>query len=121
VDDASQARRLATPPTRFGIWQAPAAWRIPPHRKWWIPSTWRVRHEIQRRTARGGMLHLEIDAPRLVDSDQDEIAVIQSVLQRIATRRDAGLLHVQTIGQIAARALHDRSSVPTRSILRPAA
>jgi hypothetical protein len=121
VDEAAQARQLASPKARYGIWQAPAAWRIPPRRKWWIPSAWRIRHEIHQRVARGGMIHLEIDAPRLVDSDQDEIAVIQSVLQRIAARRNAGLLDVRTIGQIATGELQERSSTPSRSILRPAA
>jgi hypothetical protein len=121
VDTAAEARRLAAPPTRFGIWQPPAAWRIPPRRTWWFPSAWHIGQQIRRHIARGGLLHLEIDAPRLVASSQDEIAVIQAVLRRIAARRDAGALVVKTIGQIASQALHDRSSVPSRSILRPAA
>jgi hypothetical protein len=121
VDSAHEARLLSAPPTRFGIWQPPVAWRIPPRRLWWLPSAWRIGHEIRRQIARGGMLHLEIDASRLAASDQDELSVIRAVLLMIAARRDAGQLTIDTIGQLAAEALDDRLSVPSRSVLRSAA
>ena len=121
VDSAVTARKLAAPPIRFGIWQAPTAWRIPPQPHWWAPSTWLIRHEIRRTIARGSALHLEIDAQRLVEAGPDAMSLIQAALTHIAARQQAGLLQVRTIGQVAAEALSDRSAVPSRSILRPAA
>jgi hypothetical protein len=121
VDSASLVRKLAPPPIRFGIWQAPTAWRIPPHAGWWISAGWRTGREIERAIHRGGQLHLAIDAPQLIQAGAEGLTAIDRALHYIAARRAAGRLMVATLGQLAAQSLKDRSAVPTRSILRPAA
>jgi hypothetical protein len=121
VDSASLARKLAPPPIRFGIWQAPIAWRIPPHAGWWISSGWRIRREIERNISRSGLLHLTIDAPRLIEAGAEGLAAIDRALHYIAAQRASGRLGTTTLGKLAARSLQGRSAVPTRSILRPAA
>jgi hypothetical protein len=121
VNSVVQARKLAAPPIRYGVWQAPAAWRIPPQPSWWMPTSWSICREIKRAIASGTLVHLEIDAPRLVESSTHELATISRVLRYAAARRDAGKLQVETIRQIAQRTLSDRAALPSRSILKPAA
>jgi hypothetical protein len=121
VDTSLQARQLASPPIRYGVWQAPAAWRIPPQTAWWAPSTWSICQEIKRAISRGTIVHLEIDAPRLVESSQHELATILRVLRFAAARRESGKLRIETIRQIAERTLAERAALPSRSILKPAA
>ena len=121
VDSAVAARKMPSPAVKFGVWQAPAAWKIPPQLPWWIPGRYLVRREINRAAAGGRMLHLEIDTPRLVDSDDRQLRLVDAALEFAAHRRNAGLLHIQTIQQCATAALKEREITPSRSILRPAA
>ncbi|MCI0361715.1 MAG: hypothetical protein L0211_24790 [Planctomycetaceae bacterium] len=121
VDSASLARKLAPPPIRFGIWQAPAAWSIPPRAGWWISSGWRIRRETQRAIARGSQLHLAIDAPRLIAACADGLAAIERTLAYVSAQRALGRVTVATLGQLARQSLKGRSAVPTRSVLRSAA
>jgi hypothetical protein len=121
VDSASLARKLAPPPIRFGIWQAPAAWSIPPRAGWWISSSWRIRREIKRAIGRSRQLHLAIDAPRLIAAGTDGLAATERMLQYVRAKCAAGHLRVATLGQLAKQSLMGRAAVPTRSILLPAA
>lgn len=121
VESPALARKQAAPPIRFGIWQAPPAWRIPPQSAWWSSGAWRIQREIQRAIGSGHLLHLEIDAPRLVESEGDGMSALDKALGFAAKRRDEGQLAIQTLGTIAAAALQERAAVPTRSILKPAA
>jgi len=121
VDSLAAVRKWANSPIRFGIWTSPAAWKLPPQTRWWMPASWLVRREIKRAIRRQAIAHLEIDAPRLVAAPEPALALISSVLQYAATKRDAGLLRIQTIGQCAAQDLAERTATPSRSILRPAA
>jgi hypothetical protein len=120
VDRLSLARKLAQPPIRFGIWQPPAAWKIPPLTAWWAPALWLVRREIKRAIRRRSLVHLEIDAPRLVTTRQS-LSLVAGLLRYAAAKHKAGLLHIQTIGQLAAQVLEERAATPSRSILRSAA
>lgn len=121
VESRQAARKLAAPPIRYGIWQPPAAWKIPPQSAWWTPSGWLIRREIRRAIRQQTILHLEIDAPRLVSAPDQAMTLVTAVLAYAAARRDAGQLEVLTIGQVARQALAERTSAPSRSILRPAA
>lgn len=121
VDTAILARKLASPPIRFGVWQAPAAWRIPPRASWWMPNAWGICGEIKRAIAAGSLVHLMIDAQRLVESTEHDLATIGRVLRFAATRREAGQLAIATIRQLAEQTLGLRAGIPSRSILRPAA
>ncbi len=121
VDSATLVRKLPPHPIRFGIWQAPTPWRIPPHAGWWISAGWRIRREIERTIRREGEIHLAIDAPRLIETGDEGLTAIDRMLEYVAVQRSSGRLHVATLGQLAAESLQQRSAVPTRSILRPAA
>jgi hypothetical protein len=121
ADSAALVRRQSPYPIRFGIWQAPTPWRIPPHAGWLISAGWRIRREIERAIRRGKELHLTIDAPRLIEAGDEGLATIERTLQYIAVQRASGRLQVATLGQLAAESLKQRSAVPCRSILRPAA
>jgi hypothetical protein len=115
------ARRNSLPPIRFGLWQPPAAWLVPPRQTWWAPATWRVRHVIQRTIRQGGLLHLEIDAARLVTAGQPALRLVDRIVAHVAAKRDTGLLRVMTIQQLAAAILAQRAGTPSRSILQSAA
>jgi hypothetical protein len=121
VESAAQVRRTPPHPIRFGIWQAPTPWRIPPGAGWWISAGWRIRREIERTIRRGGQLHLAIDAPRLIEAGDEGLTAIQCTLEYLAAQRASGRLVIATLGQLAAKSLRQRSALPTRSILRPAA
>jgi hypothetical protein len=121
VESIVLARKLNSPPIRYGIWQAPPGWKVPPHAAWWTPGSWSICREIKRAIVRQSYLHLAIDAPRLLKSSERDLAIIGKVLRYAAARREAGQLAIETIGQIAARLLAERAAAPSRSILRPAA
>ncbi len=121
LDHMSLLRKSAGSGVRLGVWQAPAAWRLPAQQQWFLPGQWSVRREIRRTIRRQGTLHLTIDAPRLVEAGDPGLVAIESALTLAATRRDAGQLAILTLGQAAEIALRERTTVPTRSILRPAA
>jgi hypothetical protein len=121
VESPSLARRQGQPPLRFGIWQPPVAWRLPPRTNWWSPANWLIRGEINRAIRHQSLLHLRLDVQRLVDAPDGSADLVVSTLHYIAAQRDAGRLTVETIGRLAAQALHSRSALPSRSILRPAA
>lgn len=121
VAAASDARRLASAPLRYGIWQAPAALAIPGPGAWWAPASWPLTREINLTIARRSTLHLAIDAGQLVDRGSNSLGILEAVFKYVAARRDSGKLAIRTIGQLAEQALAARGSIPTRSILRPAA
>lgn len=118
-DSIGRSRKVAEP-VRFGIWQAPAAQKLPPRTAWWTPPAWLVRREIKRAIRQGSLVHFEIDAPRLV-AQETGLDLIARVLRYAAAKRDAGQLAIRTIGELAAEVLAQRTAAPSRSILRPAA
>jgi hypothetical protein len=120
VEGAALARKMATPPTRYGIWQAPTAWCIPPRPRWWTSLAWQIQRQIRRTVRRGGTLHLQIDAPRLVASGTEALSAIDSALAQIAAYRTAGRLQVKTLGRLAAEWHDNHAITPSRSILRAA-
>jgi hypothetical protein len=121
VDTPTLARKLGTPPIRFGLWQTPAAVRIPPRTAWWLPAAWAVRHEIKQAIRQQSLAHFEIDAAQIVAAPDHSLGLIAATLEFAAAKREAGLLAIASIGQIAARLLSVRTAAPSRSILQPAA
>jgi hypothetical protein len=120
-DAATAADKHAAAPIRFGIWQVPPGWKVPVRSSWWLPGSWTIRRQIKRSTARQSIVHLQIDAPRLIATGDREVQTLRRLLRYAAIRRDAGHLAIRTIGQIAAETLAERAATPSRSILRPAA
>lgn len=121
VETAALARKLGQPPIRFGLWQPPAAWSLLSSKTWWSPPAWAIRREVRRVIRLRSILHLRLDALRLIDAPPRTLGIISSMLRYLAAKRDAGQLRVETIGRLAAEALDCRASIPSRSILRPAA
>jgi hypothetical protein len=121
IGKLSLARKLAPPPIRFGIWHPPAAWKVRAESHWWSPAAWTIRREIKRSIRRRSVVHLAVDAGQLVASGDSLLEVLESTFRYAAAKRESGQLEIATIGQLATRALQDRSAVPSRSILRPAA
>ena len=120
VESAAHASKLASPSMRYGIWQAPMAWCIPPRPRWWMRAAWQIQRQIRLAARRGMTLHLQIDAPRLIATGPEALLVIDSALKRIAAYRNAGRLQVKTLG-ITAKEWHEHHATkPTRSILRAA-
>lgn len=120
-NSAAAPAKHAAPAIRFGIWQAPAGWRVPGRSAWWLPAAWSLSRQIKLAAARESIVHLHIDAPGLAAAGDREFQMLRRVLRYAAARREAGHLAVLTIGQIAAESLAERAASPSRSILRPAA
>ena len=120
IDTFAPSGKVAAPPIRFGLWQPPAARKLPPLTPWWSPATWLIRREIKRAIAQQSLLHFEIDAPRLV-AHESALGLVVSTLRYAAAKRDVGKLAIHTIGHVAAQMLAERTAAPSRSILRPAA
>jgi hypothetical protein len=121
VPSLGDAHRLSSPPIRYGIWQAPPGWKIPSHSSWWMPAAWSICREVKRATLRESILHLHLDAAQLATSTEHDLQTVFRVLRFAAARREAGQLAITTISQVAANLLAERSTAPSRSILRPAA
>jgi hypothetical protein len=117
----SLTRKLAAPPVRFGVWQAPPAWRVPLRPRWWLAESWSIRRTIRQAIARQSILHLAIEAPRLIEAGPEALITLAAALSFAAACRAAGQLEIATLGQLAQAALRERASAPARSILRPAA
>ena len=113
--------RQSNPPTRYGIWQAPTAWRLPIEGRWWTSRRRMIRQALQRCSRQQGLLHLEVDVPSLIRAGIPGLRVVEATLRMIAAGASAGQLEVRTTAQIAADVLNCREGQPTRSILRPAA
>jgi hypothetical protein len=107
-------------PLRFGIWQAPPAWRLPPQATWWSPTAWQIRREIKRVCRRGSIIHLRLDALSLVDQQNSPLPLVNWLFAYLGKNRDAGRIELATIGMLATAALGQRAGAPSRSALRAA-
>jgi hypothetical protein len=121
VDVVRDGRARSTSPIRFGLWQPPVAWQIPPRTSWWTGGAWSVRRAIRRAVRQRSLIHLAIDAPRLIGQGDAALKAIARILRCAAAKRAGGGLAIRTVQQIAAEVLAQRAAVPSHSILRPAA
>jgi hypothetical protein len=108
-------------PLRFGIWQAPPAWRLPPQATWWSPTAWQIRREVKRASRQGSLLHLRLDALSLIEQPQDPLPLVNWLFAYLGKSRDAGRIELATLGALASAALSHRAGSPSRSALRSAA
>jgi hypothetical protein len=115
------AHKASQSPIRFGVWQPPTALQLPMQSKWWSPATWLVRRKIKRSIRKRTVLHLSIDASRLIGDEDHGLDMIAAILRYAAAKRDSGQFAIATIGQLASKALDARTGNPSRSILRRAA
>lgn len=113
--------RLKTTAVRYGLWEPPVAWRLPPSATWWSPTAWQVRRELQRAAQQGTVLHLRLEALQLVSAAADSCPLIHWLFAYLGRCRDAGRIELATLGDLAAAHLSHRAGTPSRSALRPAA
>lgn len=111
----------AAGPLRFGVWHAPAAWRLPLAPKWWLPAGWQANWRLREAVTGRRVLHVAIDGDALVDQEETGLSQVGTILRHVARFQAQGKLHVRTLGALAAENLALRLAQPTRSLLAPAA
>jgi hypothetical protein len=121
VEQPPLSKKHASPPIRFGLWQPPAAWQLPPSTNWWSSATWLIRREIRRAIRHQSLLHLRVTASQLIGAPVPALDSLSAAFRYIVAKRDAGQLAIQTVADLATQALRDRAAIPSRSILRQAA
>lgn len=113
---------LASPqPLRFGLWQLPESLRLPRTTRWPFGVGQSVRRVIGRAISSGQTVHLVIDAPRLVDSGNSGLHVLEHVLRYAQQQQQRGNLQIVPLGQLGEGMKPKRRSQSSRSVLRPAA
>src|SRR5207245_355554 len=121
ADRLPPSGKQVQPPIRFGLWQPPIAWKLPPRAAWWSSTPSLICGEIRRASRQRSIVHLQFQATRLIAAPETSLRLAAAVLSYAASKRDSGQLACRTIGSIATEILHDRAAIPSRSILRPAA
>jgi hypothetical protein len=106
---------------RFGVWQAPAAWRLPLAPCWWQPLGWQVAGRLRQASRTEHLLHVAVDGDALVDQGDQGLAQIASVASYAVRCRTAGMLTIGTMAEFAAENLAQRFPQPAKSLLAPAA
>jgi len=120
----SAARAASLPRTlRFGLWEMPVASSLPGESRW-LPggggrraACFQIDEAIQSR----GLVQIAIDAPRLAERGASALRIVERVLEHAARRERHGLLDVTTLSGVTQHLAREHQSVPSRSILRPAA
>ncbi len=108
---------------RFGPWSFPLELSMPGDQRW-IPGGGNgraARRAIARAIAQRGLVQLAVDAQRLVARGYAAQRVLDRVLAQAVWFQRQGSLDIATIGSTAAQLSARCESVPSRSILRPAA
>jgi hypothetical protein len=122
--DPARATRQSTAPRalHYGVWEMPATGTLPVLRSsWWNWSgltTWRA---IRRAARDAATYHLIIDAPSVARNRRWAENKVSRVMRRVATLRERGLVHVETLRAAAARLSDVPAITPQQSILRRAA
>jgi hypothetical protein len=106
---------------RFGVWNAPAAWRVPMVGCWWRPFGWHAAVRLRNVIGSRRTLHVAIDGDGLIASGDAGLAQIRTLVTRVSRLRKQDRVAVRTLGELAAEQLANRCAEPTRSILQPAA
>ena len=106
---------------RFGVWQAPSAWRLPATACWWRPIGWQVARLVRQARGQERIVHLAIDGDALVDQGDRGLAQVAGVMEQIARLRSAGTVAVSTMAEYAAENLAHRFPQSAKSLLSPAA
>lgn len=114
-------RAFAPASLRFGVWHAPAAWRLPRAPCWWSPVRSQARRLLREAIAQNRTLHVGIDADALVDDAQSGLRQVRAVIQEAARLQTLGRIQFSTLASRAAVELAARAVAPARSLLKPAA
>lgn len=113
---AGAGRGTEPQPLRFGVWGVAATVQLGGSGAWWSNQVRRATSEIDRAIRSNTTCHLHVDGSR-----SELLAVLDRVLAHVQRRRVEGRLHVETVGQVAARLARPKQVArPARSILRAA-
>ncbi len=117
VRERKQHRRSVQPRTlRFGVWSVDVSASLSTAGSWWATAARRAQREINRAVRTATVCHVHADLSR-----PESVAVLDRVLTHVQRCRMQGRLHVETVGQLAARLSRPRVAArPARSILRAA-
>jgi len=123
VTGGTSQPRMQPRTLRFGLWSFPVACELPGNRRWQPGGGGgrAVGRSIERAIAERGLVQLAIDARRLAARGFAAQRVLDRVLAHAVRYRQQGVIDIATIGETAARLSTRCESVPSRSILRPAA
>jgi hypothetical protein len=101
---------------RYGVWGVAATVQLGGSGAWWSNQVRRATSEVDRAIRSNTTCHLHVDGSR-----SELLAVLERVLAHVQRRRVEGRLHVETVGQVAARLGRPKVAArPARSILRAA-
>lgn len=106
---------------RFGVWHAPAAWRLPRAPHWWSPVRSQARRLLREAIAQNRTLHVGIDADALVDDAPLGLGQVRAMIEEAARQQALGRVEFATLAGRAAVELAARAVAPARSLLKPAA
>lgn len=106
----------------YGVWGFAPTAIVPGTVRWWPGSGGELNavERVAHGAARGSVVHLAIDAPRIVDQGEPALELVERVLERAADCCDAGFLRSTTLGDLAGHLLERRTASGQRSILRSA-
>ncbi|MEX2188170.1 MAG: hypothetical protein WD875_15295 [Pirellulales bacterium] len=117
VREGTRQRSAGQPQAlRFGIWSVDITSSLSSAGSWWTNAARQAEREINRAIRTASVCHLHADLSR-----PETVAVLDRVLAHVQRCRMQGGLHVETVGQLAARLSRPRVAArPARSILRAA-
>jgi hypothetical protein len=105
----------------YGVWEMPVTDRLPRRSFWFFEGGRSVLRKIRRAARDVATFHLTINAPALEHEGRRAQKSIAWLVRQVATLRDRGLIHVETLGAAAARLADLPAASPQRSILHRAA
>jgi hypothetical protein len=104
---------------RFGLWQLGTSAVIPAG-DGWLRGMWAsagVRRRVDVAIRRQQLLHVMVDA-EAVAQNSHAARTLERLLRHADRRRQQGLLHVVTLGEIARQLVRPRAAATAESILR---
>jgi len=105
----------------YGVWEIPFTSKLPERSTWFFGGGWAIWRRVRSAAKNATILHLLIDAPAVCDEGRAARKTIAWLMDRVATLRDRGLVHVETLRATAARLSDVPAVEPQKSILHRAA
>lgn len=105
---------------RSGVWQMPVTYALPAKARWFYRPARVARRWLDRAARSGSIMHLSIDAGRLVETQPCRLRDVESVLSHAARLCESGKLEVQTLAGLSRQLARPADTVALHSILRAA-
>ena len=117
---AKQVQKECAPrPLHYGVWELPASVFVAGNVSWFMAR--RLMARARHAADDGGLFHLFVDAPTVVQQPANVEKTVFGVIQQLAQLKDRGMLKVETLSMTAARLSDVPAASPQRSLLRAAA